>query len=134
MADVADAHTSVSFAGKTLFPLSLQSFEEGIFVIAAIPGYEEFIGSRLLEVRDTSVDEYGDMAGEITPHDDPSQLAMWTPVHLALPSVLAGLGVVDAQAHITSTLVVRTSRRQKALPTPQWSAGPTPSLSLSETG
>lgn len=104
LADVGDAHTKISFSRQMLFPLSFQSFEEGIFVIAAIPGYEQYIGSRLVQVADTSVDEYRHLAREITPHDNPSQLAMWTPVYLALPSVLSGLGVVDSQAEITYTL------------------------------
>lgn len=105
LAEVGDAHTNVSFAHDSLFPLHFQAFAEGIFVVAATPGYKEYIGARLEQVENTTVEEYLAKAREITPHDNASQLKRWTPVYLTIPTVLAGLDITESQSKVTYTLV-----------------------------
>lgn len=117
LADVGDAHTGISFAHDSLFPLHFQDFEEGIFVVAAVPGYEEYIGARLERVEAMSVEAYNDAAVEITPHDNTSQLKMWTPVYLTIPTVLAGLGISDSVSEVTYTFARSDgSSREVSLP------------------
>ncbi len=117
LADVGDAHTGISFAHDSLFPLHFQDFEEGIFVVAAVPGYEEYIGARLKRVEAMSVGAYRDAAEEITPHDNTSQLKMWTPVYLTIPTVLAGLGISDSVSEVTYTFARSDgSSREVSLP------------------
>jgi C-terminal processing protease CtpA/Prc len=50
------------------------------------------------------VEEFRELAAEITPHDNDSQLEMMTPHYLAMPGVLAGLGVSDSTEEVTFTL------------------------------
>jgi hypothetical protein len=104
LAEVGDAHTNIGFERSTLYALQFHAFEEGLYVVAAVPGCERWIGARLERVGGMPVEEFRELAAEITPHDNDSQLEMMTPHYLAMPGVLAGLGVSDSTEEVTFTL------------------------------
>lgn len=104
LADVGDAHTNLSYSQASIFPLQFYQFEEGLYVVAAMTGYEEFLTARLVGISGTSVEVFYNTAREIIPHDNRSQLISTAPVYLMLPEITYGLGLTDSVDEITYRL------------------------------
>jgi hypothetical protein len=90
-----------------LLPLDLFLFPEGLFVIAAGPGYEHLLGARVDKIGRHTVAEALMALDPVVVRDNEQQVTFMAPALLRSTAVLYGLGVIDDPA--CATLTVRSA-------------------------
>lgn len=97
---LGDAHTRafpVNDTEFTLSPLQLYWFEDGIYVINAMPEYREALYARVVAVQDIPVQ---DVVAALTPlvaHENEAGLKQRVTLYLTSPSLLHTLGLTSGQ-------------------------------------
>ena len=96
-----DGHTGAFIWGKGRYPvhslpLRLWSFTDGLYVVAALPPYEELVGSRVDSVAGQPTTDVLSALDPLIPRDNSTTVTLLTPRYLLIPEVLHGLGLVDA--------------------------------------
>src|SRR5262245_32560537 len=107
IAMVGDAHTNLSLTQTTTnfraYPLRLQWFDDGLFVVAALPGAERSIGKRVVAIDGMDIeDAYRHVAPAISAEND-----MWrrriSQDYLSFPEVLNTEAITGNPDHATFT-------------------------------
>ncbi len=90
-----DGHTQVfvGYLGWDFSRIQFYAFDDGIGVVGAAD--PRLIGSKLLKVGDTPVEEATQRASVLVSYDNPMTKTFKTPLLLAVPRVLATLGITD---------------------------------------
>jgi uncharacterized protein (TIGR03437 family) len=101
VAMAGDAHTYVDLvvsAGSTLgfqsFPLFFRWLDDGIFVTGASADYSQAIGTRVIAVGGTPIDQVVQMLGTTIPYENTQWLHYRVQQYLRVQQILEGLGIV----------------------------------------
>jgi hypothetical protein len=94
---IGDAHTTISPSNelRSMYPIEFDWFSDGLFVIAAVQGYEQTLKTCLVKIGDAHVDTIYRAVSAIIPHENESQVRKESLYAMRMPSILAGLGVVS---------------------------------------
>ncbi len=86
-------------------PVRFELFDDGLYVVAARPSHADLIGRRVTAFDDTPVDEVIASVRSVSFTENDSRAKLMAPDRLALPDVLAALGLVRADdALVLSTV------------------------------
>ncbi len=96
-----DAHTGAYVWGDGSYrveslPLRLWYFDQGIFVIDALPPYRELVGWRIDTVNGRSMQEVLAAVEPLVPRDNEATVRLLLPRFLLMPEVLRGLGIAGS--------------------------------------
>jgi hypothetical protein len=96
-AQIGDAHTTVSPPNElmSMYPIEFSWFSDGLFVVAAVKGYEQSLKARLVKIGNTDVETIYRAASAIIPHENDSRLREQSLRVMRMPRILEGLGVVS---------------------------------------
>jgi hypothetical protein len=87
--------------GTNLYPLRLYWFSDGLFVVDALPQYEDLLGSRLTALDGRPIDDVLDLVEPLVPRDNHMQVLSHSARLVVVAEVLEGLGVIeDASAPV----------------------------------
>lgn len=81
-----------------VLPLRVYEFAEGVFVTAARPPYDDLVGTRILAVDGTPIDDVLAAIEPLVPRDGPATVPAFRPAFLLRAEVLRGLGLADEGA------------------------------------
>jgi len=79
---------------RPALPFRTYEFAEGVFVTAAMPGYEELVGRRITAFDGKPIDEVLAALEPLVPRDGPATVPGFRTIFLLRTSVLRGLGLV----------------------------------------
>jgi hypothetical protein len=96
-----DGHTGAFIWGSGSYPvhsmpLRLWQFSDGMYIVDALPPYEELIGARLDSVAGTATAEIVNALDRLIPRDNPTTVVLLAPRFMLTPEVLHGLGLIDS--------------------------------------
>ena len=77
-----------------VLPVRLYEFADGVHLTAAMSGYEELVGARLLGVNGHPIEAVLAALEPLVPRDGPATVPAFRPVFLLRTEVLAGLGLI----------------------------------------
>jgi uncharacterized protein (TIGR03437 family) len=106
-----DEHTTLyldgaSGAGFLQFPLSFRWLDDGVIVTGAAAEYSKALGTRLVRIGDTSIDDVTQQLATVIPHANLQWVHHRAESYLRGQQVLQGLGILPATP--TSSLTFRT--------------------------
>jgi hypothetical protein len=98
-----DAHTGMFIWGIGNYPveslpLRLWWFDEGVYVVDALPPYGDLIGSRVDDVNGHPIADVLAAIDPIVPRDNSQTVRLLMPRYLLIPQVLRGLGLAGEGA------------------------------------
>ena len=98
-----DGHTGiVPFAQSDdlvhAWPIALYAFEEGMYVVDAMPPHRQLIGLRLVRIEGRPLREVERLVRPLVTRDNAWSLRARLPAYLVVPEVLAGLGLLRTGA------------------------------------
>ncbi|MEP7360251.1 MAG: hypothetical protein ABI744_01600 [Chloroflexota bacterium] len=79
---------------RPALPFRTYEFAEGVFVTAAMPGYEELVGRRISAINGMPIDDVLAALDPLVPRDGPQTVAGFRTIFMLRTSVLRGLGLV----------------------------------------
>jgi hypothetical protein len=79
---------------RPALPFRTYEFAEGVFVTAAMPGYEELVGRRIEAIAGIQIDDVLAALEPLVPRDGPATVPGFRTIFLLRTSVLRGLGLV----------------------------------------
>jgi len=96
-----DGHTGLYVWGEGTYPvdslpLRVWWFDEGVFVVDALPPYRDLIGSRVDAMNGHGMREVLAALDPLVPRDNAETVRLLTPRFLLIPQVLHGLGIASA--------------------------------------
>lgn len=109
VAMVGDGHTSVvprQFFRAGFYPVQFYRFEDGLFIRKAAPEYSEMVGSRVVKINNSSVDEALQKVGELVARDNEWGIREMSAVYLSISEILAGLKITDDKQKLRLTVEV----------------------------
>jgi hypothetical protein len=110
-----DPHTTIfpvpPATASPQFPLVFRWLDDGVFVTSAAPEYSQALGSRLVSVGNTPIDEVMQQLGTVIPHANQQWLHYYGAVYLRYQPILQGLDIVPATP--ASNLTFRTLAGQE---------------------
>ncbi|KAF7785531.1 hypothetical protein PRUB_a4206 [Pseudoalteromonas rubra] len=100
-------------------PVQFYLFEEGLFIVAADPDYQHFVGMQVLTIGNTPALQALAKTGEVNPRDNNMQQAWLGPYYLSLAPVLQGLGIIEHSNEIAVTVRGHDQQTQQLVLTPR---------------
>ena len=96
-----DGHTGLYVWGEGTYPvdslpLRLWWFDEGMYVVDALPPYRDLIGSRIDAINGRAMSEIVAAVGPLVPRDNDTTATLLTPRYVLIPQVLRGLDLIAA--------------------------------------
>ena len=79
---------------RPALPFRTYEFAEGVFVTAAMPGYEDLVGRRIKAIDGQAIDDVLAALEPLVPRDGPQTVAGFRTIFMLRTSVLRGLGIV----------------------------------------
>jgi hypothetical protein len=76
-------------------PIEFYWFSDGLFVVKASEGFEQFIGSEIISIGGTPIRDALDKTAILNPRDNEMQHLWLSPYYVSLPDVLKGLKIID---------------------------------------
>ena len=105
VASLGDAHTNANIWGPggpyPIIPLGLYWFKDGVFVVTALEGNKNVLGTRLLRVGKLSVEDASRKLGDYVPHENEAQLKAQVPSLITHPDLLEAIGAVDNASKVS---------------------------------
>jgi tetratricopeptide (TPR) repeat protein len=100
VAMVGDGHTNIAPTrdpkiGFHALPIKLYLFKDGLFIRAAERNYADLLGSRVIKIGNTSVEEAFTRASFIIGRDNEMDVKFFAPHLLTMPEVLHALNLID---------------------------------------
>lgn len=77
------------------YPVLTDIFNDGIFIVAAAPGYANLVGRKLVSINQWPVARIGATFAQFVPHENLMWVERWLPFMLRRPGYLAGMGLGD---------------------------------------
>ncbi len=105
VAMAGDAHTALNYnnAPFRVFPLRFRWFDDGVFVTRATSQYAETLGTRLIRIGETPIDEAMRQVATVIPHENDPWLQAQIPGYLINQTILQGLGIAGPQPESSLT-------------------------------
>lgn len=115
---VGDAHTSLTpelepKIGFHRFPIELYDFEDGLYILAADSAHAGLVGAKVNQIGQSSAEAAVQMAGRVISHESPNWVRARAPSLLAMPEVLAALGL--GRDTLTAEFVLVQDGRQRTV-------------------
>ncbi|MEO8626232.1 MAG: hypothetical protein ABI452_05990 [Candidatus Limnocylindrales bacterium] len=79
---------------RPALPFRTYEFAEGVFITAAMPGYEQLVGRRISAINGLAVDDVLAALEPLVPRDGPQTVPGFRTIFMLRTSVLRGLGLV----------------------------------------
>lgn len=99
VAMAGDAHTQVALPlSSTLFrplPLSLAWFQDGLYVVAAAPAYQQALRARVVQIGEKTVDEAYQLVSTVISHENDYWVRVKSPSYLTNADVLQALKITS---------------------------------------
>jgi tetratricopeptide (TPR) repeat protein len=108
-ARIGDGHTNVAPArdaaiGFHALPLRLYLFADGLYVRAADSAHANLVGSRVIRLGRATAEEAVEAVRPLIARDNEMGVAFAAPLLLAMPEVLAGLGLIEDMGEVPLVL------------------------------
>ncbi|WP_196140829.1 tetratricopeptide repeat protein [Aliikangiella sp. G2MR2-5] len=97
-------------------PLQFYQFSDGLFIVKADQGYEQLVGSKVVAIGSTVIEEALTRTQRINARDNEMQQLWLGPHYLGMAEVLKGLDIVDNAKDISLILENRKGTRQVIKP------------------
>jgi len=101
VATIGDAHTAVVLPRYNRLPIEVYCFQEGVFVIAAIPSYQQLLYQKLIGINGESIATICKRLESVISHENQSFVLAQLPEYLICTDILFGLGIIDDLYHVT---------------------------------
>jgi len=101
VARIGDAHTAVVLPRYNRLPIEVYCFQEGLFVVAVIPSYQQLLHKKLLAINGETIDSICKRLEQVIPHENQSFVLAQLPEYLICTDILFGLGIIDDLHHVT---------------------------------
>lgn len=108
-----DGHTSV-VPNSMMLPLQLYWFSNGVFVVDALPPYEQLVGAQLTHVGQTSIEEVLHLLGQALSRDNQNTVRWISPTALLFLDLYRGLGIVDDSSAIPLMLTASSGESARS--------------------
>lgn len=97
VAALKDGHSYFWFTGNDYpfryYPLLFYPFSDGVYLIGAAPAQADLVGSKLVQIGDTSIDAVLERLLALAPHDNDSSRLVTIPMLLSMTDALLGTGI-----------------------------------------
>jgi len=127
VAAVGDAHTSVALPRDSRLPLECYWFQEGIFITATLPEFEELLHHKVVKVDGMPIDVVIERLSRIVSHENQSFLMSQVPNYLICADILYGLNIAHNIKSVRITIETSNNEeRDVLLPTikyEEWQVG-----------
>jgi len=110
--------TSPNKGALKKLPVQFYQFNDGLFIVDAEIGFEQWIGYEVESIENTTVKEALQKTNKVNAKDNDMQKLWLGPYYLGLPDVLKGLGIVENANQVTITLKDRNGKSQKVIMNP----------------
>jgi len=98
--------------GLRIVPLQMESYPEGLFIVAVRPGDEALLWARVVEVGGRPVDEAMAAIGTVVSRDNAANVKARIPYFIRFPQMLAPLGFAKDASRAAYTVVTRDGERR----------------------
>jgi len=133
VAAVGDAHTAVSLPRNNRLPLECYWFQEGIFITATVPEFENLLHHKVVKIDGMPIDSVIERLSGIVSHENRSFLMAQLPDYLICADILFGLDISRDSKSVKITVEnLSSEQRDVLIPTikyEEWRPG-----ALQETG
>jgi len=102
----ADAHSAVYYQSKTALPLQFYIFEEGTFITSTEKEYSELLGSQVLKIEASSMEQVIAAIDPIVALDgsNEQQIKVLATHYLRIPAMLQGLHLIKNTEKVSLTI------------------------------
>jgi hypothetical protein len=113
---IGDGHTGIGLPegafAETVFPLTIERFDNEYRIVAAAPELEKAVGASLVKVQDIGIAEIVQKLKELTPQDElPGLTSSLVVSMLTRPRILHGSGILPSRDSAHFTLADDTGRQ-----------------------
>jgi hypothetical protein len=131
-ADGRDGHTGAFIWGEDSaypvhsLPLRLWFFADGLYVVDALPPYDDLVGSRVDSIAGRNVADAQAAIEPLVPRDNDETVILLTPRYLLIPEVLHGLRIIDevgsVELGLTNAAGARVMQAVEPIPMAEYNA------------
>ncbi|WP_089378086.1 S41 family peptidase [Lutibacter flavus] len=127
--------TSPNKGALKKLPVQFYQFNDGLFIVDAEEGFEQWIGYKVDLIESTPVKEALQKTNAVNARDNDMQILWLGPYYLGLPDVLEGLGIIKNANQVTITLSDKEGKSEKVTMNPvAWQFTGMPILPKLKTG
>lgn len=105
--------TSPNIGAFKKLPIQFYQFNDGLFIVDAEEGFENWIGYKVDFIEDTPIETALEKTNAVNARDNDMQILWLGPYYLGLPDVLKGLGIVKNANQVTLTLSDKEGQSEK---------------------
>ena len=117
IASVGNAHTDITnFPSNFQYPLNMEWFKEGLFVVGVSSKYDNALGCRVKEINGVPIENIINEVNTLVPHENEFLLKWKSPILLTDPKVLRHFGItkeVSKNQNIVVTLIDQDNKEIK---------------------
>jgi hypothetical protein len=111
-----DGHTGAFVWGSGRYPvdslpLRLWLFDDGVYIVDALPPYEDLIGGRIDSINGHPTQAVLDEVDPMVPRDNAQTVRLLMPRFLLIPQILRGFGFAEPTGPVTLEIAGATSAR-----------------------
>lgn len=118
---IKDGHTFVfplqEATGFQIYPLRSYYFDDGLYIIDALPPHMDLIGSQIVLVGNLTTEQAYDQLAQTISHDNENTIKLIAPIRFLIPEMLQALGIIQRDGVIFS-LKTPTGLIKKFEPSP----------------
>lgn len=103
---------------QTFLPVRFYAFPEGLYIVDALPPYEDLIGARVLRFDDTSAEQAIDATRYVTARENDMQVLWFVPENLKALQTLYALKITKNPDQVTLSVVDREGKTRTIKPEP----------------
>ena len=127
--------TSPNKGALKKLPVQFYQFNDGLFIVDAEEGFEQWIGYKVDLIESTPVKVALQKTNAVNARDNDMQILWLGPYYLGLPDVLEGLGIIKNANQVTITLSDKEGKSEKVTMNPvAWQFTGMPILPKLKTG
>jgi len=105
--------TSPEVGALKKLPVQFYQFNEGMFIVDAHEGFEQWIGYKVVSIGIIPIEEALERTNAVNARDNDMQTLWRGPYFLSMPQVLKGLGIIENESQVTFTLSDSKGKTQK---------------------
>ena len=110
--------TSPNKGALKKLPVQFYQFNDGLFIVDAKEGFEQWIGYKVDLIESTPVKVALQKTNAVNARDNDMQILWLGPYYLGLPDVLEGLGIIKNANQVTITLSDKEGKSEKVTMNP----------------
>jgi len=119
VAMLEDGHTEVLFTNQERFnlwfPVRMERFPDGVFMIAADSLHAEFLGGKILRIGKVKTEEAFRRVGEVVPRDSKHGIDRFATDYLSNAVILKQLGVIDGESRLEMVILTSNGAEKQAV-------------------